>query len=424
MSKITSLNGYMVLDSRGYPTVACELFLDNAFKGVAYVPSGASTGQYEALELRDGDLKNYCGKGVKQPINFINEKLNKLLCDQSFDNQSSFDQCLKTIDGTDGYRSLGANTVLSLSLAFSRASAQKNQMPLYQSICDNDVLTLPVPMLNVINGGAHANNNLDIQEFMIVPHGFELFSDAIQAGCEVYHHLKKYLSNHDYTTAVGDEGGFAPNVLSASQVLEILSDMISQAGYQPGKEICFALDIAASEFYKNGLYTYDQKTCDSESIINTWSSLTKAFPIISIEDPLADDDLAGWQLITKKLGDKQLIVGDDLLVTSYNKLKLGIEQNWMNSILIKLNQVGTLTQTLQAINLAKSNNKSFIISHRSGETEDDYIADLAIATNAPFIKTGAPCRSERLSKYNRLLSVEYKTNAKLFKIDSKNVTYG
>lgn len=424
MNKITSLNGYMVLDSRGYPTVACELSIDNAYKGLAYVPSGASTGQYEALELRDGDIKNYCGKGVKQPINLINEKLNNMLVGQSFDTQSSFDQCLKTIDGTDGYRSLGANTVLSLSLAFSRACAQKNQMPLYESICDNNILTLPVPMLNVINGGAHANNNLDIQEFMIVPHGFELFSEAIQAGCEVYHHLKKYLSNYDYITAVGDEGGFAPNVLSATQVLEILSDMISKAGYHVGKEISFALDIAASEFYKDGLYTYDQKTCNAESIINIWSSLTKQFPVISIEDPLADDDLPGWKHLTKQLGDKLLIVGDDLLVTSYDKLKLGIEQNWMNSILIKLNQVGTLTQTLQAINLAKSSDKSFIISHRSGETEDDYIADLAIATNAPFIKTGAPCRSERLAKYNRLLSVEYQTNAKLFKLDSKIVSYG
>lgn len=424
MNQVTSVNGYMVLDSRGYPTVACELCLDNAFKGLAYVPSGASTGQYEALELRDGDPTKYSGKGVDGPINLINRKLNELLCGKRFDSQVNFDQYLKSIDGSEGYRSLGANTVLSLSLAFSRAIATKNKLPLYQSICDNQTLTLPVPMLNVINGGAHANNNLDIQEFMVVPHGFEMFSDAIRAGCEIYHHLKNYLSSHNYTTAVGDEGGFAPNVLSANQVLEILSDMITKAGYKLGKEISFALDVAASEFYNDGQYTYDQNKCNPSELINIWSSLAKSFPIISIEDPLADDDLNGWQQMTKQLGDKLLIVGDDLLVTSYDKLKTGIEHHWMNSILIKLNQVGTLSQTLQAIDLAKASNQSFIISHRSGETEDDYIADLAIATHAPFIKTGAPCRSERLAKYNRLLTVENQTKAKLFQLDSKIVTHG
>lgn len=424
MTKITSIDGYMVLDSRGYPTVAAKIILNDQYIGVSYVPSGASTGQYEALELRDKNPNEYCGKGVTKSIDLIKKKLTALLLNKTFNDQASFDAYLKKLDGTNAYQSLGANTVLSLSLAFSRALAKHNGLELYNAIENHNELTLPIPMLNVINGGAHANNNLDIQEFMIVPHGFEHFSDAIRAGCEVYHHLKKYLSNHNYSTAVGDEGGFAPDMSSPNQVLEILSEIIQQSGYQLGKEISFALDIAASEFFVDDAYHYNQKTLNSNQLIDIWSKLASDFPIISIEDPLADDDIAGWQSMTAKLGDQLLIVGDDLLVTAYDRLKQGIDEDWMNSILIKLNQVGSLTETLQTIQLAKSNQKSFIISHRSGETEDDFIADLAMSTNAPFIKTGAPCRSERLAKYNRLLTVEHQLKAKLYNFNIDAYTHG
>ena len=424
MIKITSIDSYMVLDSRGYPTVACKIILNDQYEGIAYVPSGASTGQYEALELRDGNPDYYFGKGVNEAISLINSKLTPLLMHKTFNDQDSFDALLKSIDGTKTYQSLGANTVLSLSLAFARAMAKSNHIELFKGIESQTTLTLPVPMLNVINGGAHANNQLDIQEFMIVPHGFNYFSDAIRAGCEVYHHLKKYLASHQFSTAVGDEGGFAPTITSPDQVLNILAEMIDKAGYKLGQEISFALDVAASEFYHAGHYQYNRQMLSSEQLVDVWSHLVADFPIISIEDPLADDDIAGWKTITKRLGDKVLIVGDDLLVTSYDKLKQGIDEHWMNSILIKLNQVGSLSETLKAIHLAKSNRKSFIISHRSGETEDDFIADLAIATNAPFIKTGAPCRSERLAKYNRLLTIEHQLKAKMFHFNIDAYTHG
>lgn len=424
MSKITSIKSYMVLDSRGLPTVAVELGLDHTYVGLAYVPSGASTGQYEALELRDGNKAFYGGKGVTKAIQIISGKLCELLKGKFFDSQSSFDECLKEIDGTNGYQKLGANSVLALSLAFSRALAKCKDKLLYESINDSNLISIPIPMLNVINGGAHANNNLDIQEFMIVPHGFEFFSDAMRAGCEVYQNLRNYLANNQYATSVGDEGGFAPNMNSANQVLEILSEIIEKSGYKLGQEISFALDVAASEFYQSNQYIYEKNTLSSNELIKKWISITNEYPILSIEDPLADDDIAGWQTITKELGSQTLIVGDDLLVTSFDRLQKGIDEKWMNSILIKLNQVGTLTETLKAINLAKSHQKSFIISHRSGETEDTFISDLAIATNAPFIKTGAPCRSERLAKYNRLLTIENNVSAKLFKFKSMHYSHG
>lgn len=421
---ITAIDAYMVLDSRGYPTVCAEVIIDNQFKGKAYVPSGASTGQYEALELRDGDNSYYCGKGINKVLAIIKNKLTPLLMHQSFDTQAQFDDKLKQIDGTKTLHSLGANTVLSLSLAFARAMANKHQVELYQSINHDHKQILPIPMLNVVNGGAHANNTLDIQEFMIVPHGFEYFSEAMRAGCEVYHHLRQYLQAHNYSTAVGDEGGFAPNIDSAENVLDMLSEIITKSGYTLGREISFALDIAASEFYQSGSYHYANKTLSSHALVDQWLTLAQAFPILSIEDPLADDDIEGWQLMTKQVNDQCLVVGDDLLVTSYERLKQGIDDHWMNSILIKLNQVGTLTDTMRAIQLAKHNQKSYIISHRSGETEDDFIADLAIATNAPFIKTGAPCRSERLAKYNRLLAIEHLNGAKLYKLINVKNLYG
>lgn len=424
MSLITNINAYMVLDSRGWPTVACELTLDNQSKGSAYVPSGASTGQYEAHELRDGDETYYHGRGVKQAIGNICNTLNKFLINKKFDNQKDFDQALKEFDGSMGYQRLGANAILALSLAYARASAEKNKLPLYASLTENETLTLPIPMMNVINGGAHADNNLDIQEFMLVPHGFDTFAEAMQAGCEVYHRLRAYLKNKNYVTAVGDEGGFAPNIDTPESVLDMLSESVVQSGYALSSQISFALDIAASEFYQDGQYVYNGQTLDGISLSSVWQKMINDYPIISIEDPMADDDIHGWKHLTQANTDQCLIVGDDLLVTAYDRLQQGIHDGWMNSILIKPNQVGTLSETLATIQLAKSNHKAFIISHRSGETEDSFIADLAVSTQAPFIKTGAPCRSERLAKYNRLLYIAQHAECKLHSIKALLEAHG
>lgn len=424
MSLITNVDAYMVLDSRGYPTVAVDVVLDDTHLGNAFVPSGASTGQYEAIELRDQDPNIYHGKGVSKPIENIRTIITKAILNKHFSTQALFDECLQSLDGSSNYKHLGANATLALSLAFARALAKKNNIPLYQSIGSNTEFQMPIPMLNVVNGGAHADNDLSIQEFMLVPHGFDRFSDAMRAGCEIYHQLRTYLQQLNLTTAVGDEGGFAPQLSSADQVLDILSSVSSKLGYQLGKEVSFALDIAASEFYKDGLYHYQNKSLQADELINVWQALESNYPIISIEDPLADDDLSAWQSLYKKMNQQCLLVGDDLLVTTHDRLSLGIEQQWMNSILIKPNQVGTLTQTLATIQLAKSHDMAFIISHRSGETEDAFIADLALATQAPLIKTGAPCRSERLAKYNRLLSVEHKQQYRLQTLDHHCLNYG
>ncbi|MBI5866694.1 MAG: phosphopyruvate hydratase [candidate division Zixibacteria bacterium] len=401
-----------ILDSRGNPTVEVEVGLEDGSVGRAAVPSGASTGSHEALELRDGDSDRYAGKGVLQAVEAVNETIAPELVEAGMEalDQGDIDQFLIELDGTETKSKLGANAVLGVSLAVAKAAADSCRLPFYAYLGGPNAKILPVPMMNVLNGGKHADNNVDCQEFMIVPAGFERFSDALRAGVETFHALRKVLAQKKYNTSVGDEGGFAPNLGSNEEALAVITEAIEAAGYTPGEDIFFALDPAASEFYntKTGQYELagEKRKLKTAEMVEFWAEWVSKYPIISIEDGLAEDDWDGWRLLTEKLGSRIQLVGDDLFVTNPIRLREGIDSGCANAILIKLNQIGTLTETLDTIGLATRAGYRSVISHRSGETEDTTIADLAVATSAGQIKTGSLCRTDRVAKYNQLLRIE------------------
>jgi len=409
MSIIAQVHAREILDSRGNPTVEAEVALESSATGRAAVPSGASTGENEAVELRDGDKFRYLGKGVRLAVENVNKTVaNALVGKDAFD-QVEIDQTMIDLDDTPNKSKLGANALLAVSLAAARAAAAELEIPLYRHIGGTNARTLPVPLMNIINGGAHADNNVDFQEFMIVPAGAPSFAEALRWGAEVFHTLKGVLKKRGYSTTVGDEGGFAPSLKSNDEAVDAILEAINAAGYTPGEQIAIALDPASSEFYEEGAYVFkksDGRRLSSEEMVNYWVNWVRQYPIISIEDGLAETDWNGWATLTEELGDTVQLVGDDLFVTNTRYLERGIEEVVANSILIKVNQIGTLTETLEAIELAKTNNYTAIISHRSGETEDPFIADLAVATNAGQIKTGSASRTDRIAKYNQLLRIE------------------
>jgi enolase len=408
MLDIVHMHAREILDSRGNPTVEVEVRLSSDAWGRAMVPSGASTGAHEALELRDGVKERYLGKGVEKAVASVNEQIAPALLGYDASDQYDIDATLLSLDGTDNKAKLGANAMLGVSLACARAAAAAYDLPLYRYLGGVNARVLPVPLMNVINGGAHADNKLDIQEFMIVPRGAATFKEGLRWGVEVFHHLKKILSKRGLSTAVGDEGGFAPHLDSNDAALDVLLEAITAAGYKPGEEIALALDVAASEFYKDGVYTLaaDERTLKTTEMIGYLETLVSKYPLVSIEDGLAEDDWAGWAEITKRLGSRVQLVGDDFFVTNVDRLQRGIKEKCANSILVKVNQIGTLTETLETMNLARSHGYTQIVSHRSGETEDTTIADLAVATNAGQIKTGSASRADRTAKYNQLLRIE------------------
>ncbi len=412
MAKIVDIKGREVLDSRGNPTVEADVLLDNGIIGSACAPSGASTGSREALELRDGDKSRYMGKGVLKAIANINGPIRDALLGKDPVDQKALDHVMIALDGTENKASLGANAILAVSLAAAKAAAQDQDLPLYAHIANLNgtpgVYSMPVPMMNIINGGEHADNNVDIQEFMVQPVGAKSFSEALRMGTEIFHHLKAVLKGRGLNTAVGDEGGFAPNLASNEDALGAIAEAVEKAGYKLGTDVTLALDCAASEFYENGTYDLagEGHKFDAEGFASYLAGLTERYPIISIEDGLDESDWAGWKILTDKIGDKVQLVGDDLFVTNTKILKEGIDKKIANSILIKFNQIGTLTETLEAIQMAKAAGYTAVISHRSGETEDSTIADLAVGTAAGQIKTGSLCRSDRVSKYNQLLRIE------------------
>lgn len=406
MASIISVKGREILDSRGNPTVEVDVQCDDGSFGRACVPSGASTGQHEALELRDGDKKRYLGKGVQKAIKNINTIIAPKLTGADIKSQKSIDNLMLALDKTANKSKLGANAILGVSLAVAKAAANSLDIPLYRYIGGAYANTLPVPLMNIINGGAHADNNLDFQEFMIVPFGFKSFADAIRAGVETFHHLKTLLKSNGYSTAVGDEGGFAPNLKSNDEAIELILKAIKKAGYSSTKNIAIALDVASSEFYDKGKYIINGKKYDNDAMIKMYQKLIKDYNIISIEDPLDEDDWQGWKDLTAAIGSKVQIVGDDLFVTNTKRLLKGIKNDIANSILIKVNQIGSLSETIEAIDYANKAGYTYVISHRSGETEDSIIADLAVATNSGQIKTGSASRSDRLAKYNQLLRIE------------------
>jgi len=407
MSTIKNIHAREILDSRGNPTVEAEIFLENGISGIAAVPSGASTGSREALELRDKDKNRYAGKGVLTAVSNINTRINQALKNQSITDQKALDEYMIKLDDTANKSSLGANAMLAVSMAAARAAAASQHKPLYAYL-QTENYSLPVPMMNIINGGAHADNNLDIQEFMILPVGAPSFREALRWGAEVFHVLKKLLHQKNYNTNVGDEGGFAPNLPSHAAALDFILEAISTAGFKAGSDIYLGLDVASSEFYRDNQYhlSGENKSFDSGKFAEYLGNFAKNYPIISIEDGMAENDWAGWKILTQQLGNKIQLVGDDLFVTNPEIFSRGISENIANSILIKLNQIGTVTETLSAIQLAKKNNYTTVISHRSGETEDSFIADLSVAVNAGQIKTGSLCRSDRVAKYNQLLRIE------------------
>jgi enolase len=407
MTEIVWLHAREVLDSRGNPTVEAEVGLDSGVLGRAIVPSGASTGEHEALELRDGDPKRYLGKGVTKAVEHVRDQIAPALIGMDASDQTSIDAALIQLDGTAMKSNLGANAILAVSMAVARAAADAHELPLYRYLGGVNAQTLPVPLMNIINGGAHADNNLDIQEFMIAPAGFDRFEDALRAGVETFHHLKKLLSSRGKATNVGDEGGFAPSLESADEAIGIVLEAIGKAGYKAGEQIFLALDCAASEFFDKATqtYKYEGKHRSSAEMVELYASWVANYPLVSIEDGLAEDDWAGWKLLTDKVGSKAQIVGDDLFVTQTARLERGIKSGTANSILVKVNQVGSLTETLDAVRMAQHARYTAIISHRSGETEDAFIADLAVATNAGQIKTGSASRSDRIAKYNQLLRI-------------------
>ena len=406
MAKITYLRGRQILDSRGTPTVEVDMVLDDGEICRGSVPSGASTGSHEAIELRDGNKNEFNGKSVKNAIENINEIVKKNIEGKNFDSYEKFDDFLLNLDGTYNKSKLGANTILACSITFLKCLAKNNGQEIYQFLNKNEEFMLPAPLMNIINGGAHANNGLDIQEFMIVPAGFDSFSESLRAGVEIFHNLKELLNKNSHSTAVGDEGGFAPDLKSNEEALSFISEAVSNAGYKLGSEVFFALDVAATEIYNNKKYRIDKKDLNIEEISIYYQKLIDKYPIISIEDPLDEDDWDGWAMLTNLIGDKVQLVGDDLFVTNNSRLQTGIDKSAGNSILIKINQIGSISETLQAIDLAKKNNYSYIISHRSGETEDAIIADISVATNSGQIKTGSCSRTDRTAKYNQLLRIE------------------
>ncbi len=411
MSKttITKIKAHEILDSRGNPTLRTWISLSSHVKGISSVPSGASTGKHEALELRDGEANRYLGRGVLTAVANVNEIIGPKIVGWDVLEQEALDRQLLLLDGTPNKSNLGANAILSVSMSAAQAAALASGLPLYAHLGKRKEYLLPVPLINILNGGSHADNNVDIQEFMIVPAGFSSYSEAIRAGSEVFHHLKKTLKTKGYNTSVGDEGGFAPNLGSNEEALDLILQSIQNAGYTPGKDVYFALDVAASEFYIDGRYVFkksdgSEKTIDQ--MIDFYKTLVETYPIICIEDGLDEDDWEGWKILTDELGEKIQLVGDDIFVTNLDRFKKGIANGIGNSILIKLNQIGTLTETMNTIAYAQENGYSAVISHRSGETEDTFIADLSVATNAGQIKTGSLSRSERVAKYNRLLEIE------------------
>ncbi|MGI8786206.1 MAG: phosphopyruvate hydratase [Pyrinomonadaceae bacterium] len=409
MSLIEQIHAREILDSRGNPTVEAEVILETGEQGRAAVPSGASTGENEAVELRDGDDARYAGKGVSKAVENINEKISYELEGLDALDQTLIDETLIKLDGTDNKSNLGANALLAVSMAAARAAAAFQEMPLYRYLGGVNAKVLPTPMMNIINGGAHADNNVDFQEFMIMPVGAENFSEALRAGAEIFHALKSVLKKRGYATSVGDEGGFAPNLKSNEEAIETILEAIEKANYKAGEDVLIALDPAASEFYDGTNYVFkksDNRKLSSDEMVAYWADWADKYPIISIEDGMAENDWEGWRKITAQLGEKIQLVGDDLFVTNVKFLQKGIDVGAANSILIKVNQIGTLTETFDAIELAKTNNMTAVISHRSGETEDSFIADLAVATNAGQIKTGSLSRSDRIAKYNQLLRIE------------------
>jgi enolase len=407
MTEIVWLHAREVLDSRGNPTVEAEVGLDTGVLGRAIVPSGASTGEHEALELRDGDATRFLGKGVLKAVDHVRDIIAPSLIGMDASDQATIDAALIQLDGTALKTNLGANAILAVSMAVARAAALGHDLPLYRYLGGVGAVTLPVPLMNIINGGAHADNNLDIQEFMIAPAGFDRFEDALRAGVEVFHHLKKLLHSRKKATNVGDEGGFAPSLESGEETLSLILEAIGTAGYEPGKQVFLALDVAASELYdkKKGTYEWEGKQRKAADLIDIYASWAEKYPIVSVEDGLAEDDWDGWKALTDKLDGKLQIVGDDLFVTQTARLQRGIDNGIANSILVKLNQVGSITETLDAVRTAQHHGYTAIISHRSGESEDAFIADLAVATNAGQIKTGSASRSDRIAKYNQLLRI-------------------
>jgi len=407
MSAIEHVIGREVLDSRGNPTVEVEAILSSGATGRAMVPSGASTGEHEAVELRDGG-ERYMGKGVLKAVGHVNGEIREAIEGLEALDQRGLDDTLIDLDGTENKARLGANAILGVSLAVARAAADEQEIPLYRYVGGANASVLPVPMMNVINGGAHADNNVDLQEFMVMPVGATSFSEALQWGTETYHALKAVLKQRGLATGVGDEGGFAPDLESNEEAIKVLVEAIKSAGYTPGEQIAIALDPATSEIYKNGKYELagEGRSLSPKEMVQYWAELVDKYPIVSIEDGMAEDDWEGWSLLTESVGDRVQLVGDDLFVTNVKRLGRGIDDGVANSILVKVNQIGTLTESLEAVALATRSGYSAVMSHRSGETEDSIIADLAVATNCGQIKTGAPCRSDRIAKYNQLLRIE------------------
>lgn len=410
MSEIVDIYAREVLDSRGNPTVEVEVHLESGAFGTAIVPSGASTGEREALELRDGDKKRYLGKGVLKAVNNVNTVLAEKILDEAIDalDQVYLDNFMINLDGTKNKGKLGANAILGISMAACKAAAEECGLPLYRYLGGTFARTLPTPMMNILNGGAHADNNVDIQEFMVVPAGASNFREGLRMGTEIFHNLKSVLKSKGYVTSVGDEGGFAPNLKSNKEALDLIVEAIKKAGYKPGKDAFIALDVAASELYKDGKYVFagEDKTLTSDKVVAYYEELADKYPIISIEDGMAENDWKGWKKLTDKLSKKIQLVGDDVFVTNPEIFKKGIEEGIANAILIKLNQIGTVTETLETIEMAKRAGYGIIISHRSGETEDTTLADLAVAVNSGQIKTGSASRTDRIAKYNRLLRIE------------------
>jgi len=408
-TSIAEIRGRQVLDSRGNPTVEAEVFLAGGVTARSIVPSGASTGEYEAVELRDGDDNVYKGKGVRKAVANVNDEIAEALGGMDAADQRTIDAKMIELDGTPNKGRLGANAILAVSMAAARACAKAFDLPLYRYLGGAGANTLPVPMMNILNGGAHADNNVDFQEFMVMPVGAPSFSEALRWGVEVFHTLKAVLKRRGYNTSVGDEGGFAPSVKSNVEAIEVVLEAIQQAGYKPGEQIAIALDPAVSEFYQDGKYVFkksDKSSKTSEEMVKYWAKWVKDYPIVSIEDGLAEDDWEGWKLLTNEVGDKIQLVGDDLFVTNVERLQRGIDKGVANSILIKVNQIGSVSETLDAIDLARRNSYTSVISHRSGESEDTFIADLAVATGAGQIKTGSASRTDRVAKYNQLLRIE------------------
>lgn len=411
MSRIVKINARQILDSRGNPTVEADVFTESGYMGRAAVPSGASTGKYEAVELRDGDKGIYMGKGVLKAAHNINTSISEVLVGMYVNEQAAIDRTMIELDGTENKANLGANAMLAVSMAVAKAAAQENGQMLYNYVGGVNARTLPVPMMNILNGGSHADNSIDFQEFMVMPFGANSFSEGLRMGTEVFHHLKAVLHDKGYSTNVGDEGGFAPNLASNTEAIEYVLKAIEKAGYRPGEDMWIAMDAAASEFYnaEEKVYHFHQSTGEkltSDEMVSFWKDWSEKYPIISIEDGLDEDDWFGWKSMTETIGDHVQLVGDDLFVTNVKRLSQGIQSRTANSILVKVNQIGTLTETIEAVQMAHNHSYTSVMSHRSGETEDNTIADLAVALNTGQIKTGSASRSDRMAKYNQLLRIE------------------